>query len=205
VRPTTAAAGAAALLLAAGLAACSGDPEPGSPLPTGEPVASATGSAEPTGASPSTAGDPSASPTEQPVAVPTLPPEATTNDAAGAEAFIRYWFDAVNHAYGTFDVAPLEEISDEACGVCSSIASEVEDLAAQGTSVSGGSYVLEEVSAPAPDPTGVNIVSLVYTRQPLVFQDDETSTPAESPPPPVSVAAVLEWRGESWRMYDFGQ
>lgn len=204
VRPTTAVAGAAALLLAAGLAACSSDPEPGSPLPTGEPVPSATGSAEPTAASPSTAGDPSASPSEQPVAAPTLPPEATTNDAAGAEAFVRAWFETVNFALATGNSEPARYLSAEECRVCNEVLTTVDEAYADGHRIDGGEYDLTEVVSPTPDGTGAVLLSVVWD-QAASSEIDERGEPVDSLDggTQVSASVILQRTDDdsSWRMF----
>lgn len=208
MRPTTAVAGAAALLLAAGLAACSGDPEPGSPLPTGDPVPSATDSTEPTGASPSTAADPSASPTEQPVAAPTLPPEATTNDAAGAEAFVRYWYDALNYAYASGDSGPVVQASSDDCAVCAELVAVVDEAYSNNGRLVGGEITLLDVASPVPDDRGITLVSVLLDQEAL-DQVDEMGVTVRSEPPSdgVSAGVVLE-RDESddgWLYYGAGR
>jgi len=207
VRPTTAAAGAAALLLAAGIAACSSDPEPGSPLPTGEPVPSATGSAEPTGASPSTAADPSASPTEEPVAAPTLPPEATTNDAAGAEAFTRYWYETLNFAYSTGDLEPMRRASADECVICDDLAGVISESYADGGRLKGGLVTLSEVVAPTPDATGSVLLSVVFQQAGSQQVDASGAVEAEYPSETDVSASVVIERTDSddgWRMYGVG-
>jgi len=208
VRPTTAAAGAAALLLAAGLAACSGDPEPGSPLPTGEPVPSATGSAEPTGASPAATGDPSAPPTEQPVAAPTLPPEATTNDSAGAEAFVRYWYDALNYAYASGNTGPVMEASSDDCAVCAELVAVVDEAYSSNGRLIGGEITLLDVASPVPDDRGITLVSVLLDQEALNQVDEMGATVRSEPPSEgVSAGVVLERDGsdDGWLYYGAGR
>ena len=38
-----------------------------------------------------------------------MPEEAKFGDAAGAEAFVRYWAEALNYAYRTGDTEPVKE------------------------------------------------------------------------------------------------
>lgn len=83
---------AAGVALALGLAACSGsdaDPEPAPP---------------PTSSSPSPADGPAA---------PTMPPAARGTDAASAEAFVRFYWEMVNHAQETGDVTQLEGLASK--------------------------------------------------------------------------------------------
>jgi hypothetical protein len=51
-----------------------------------------------------------------------MPAEARTQDAAGAEAFVRYYIDLINRTSTVMDAAPLREFSD-GCEDCERIAS----------------------------------------------------------------------------------
>ena len=76
---------------------------------------------------------PTSSPTETVSDLPPLgpedlpmPDEARTQDAAGAEAFVRYYFDLLNHSLTTMDPHYLRQFADGGCDVCSRIAQETE-------------------------------------------------------------------------------
>ncbi|WP_299037008.1 DUF6318 family protein [uncultured Pseudokineococcus sp.] len=195
-------AAAAVLLLA--LTGCS-EPEPGSPMPTGAPPA--------TSAQPSDQPSPAASPTE-PAATseatetsapaPTLPPEATTNDAAGAEAFVRYWYQTLNDAYRTGRTESLSAASAEECEACRGLADYVKSTYASGGHIEGGEVRLQEVVSPAPDNTGAVLLSVVFDQSRLQrlnaggeVVDEEAAITS------VSQSAVIQ-RAENddgWRMF----
>ncbi|MEJ5946583.1 DUF6318 family protein [Pseudokineococcus basanitobsidens] len=192
------------------LAGCS-EPEPGSPLPTGGAVATSAAPTEATSTAPSVSASPTSDATETPTAepsavpteAPTLPPEATTNDAAGAEAFVRHWFDAVNFAYDNLDAEPMLAVSSDECDVCRQISSEVDEYRAQGLRVEGGTFALNEAVAPTPDGTGVTIVAVAYSQDPYrVISDNGEARDVSGES--ASLGAVLRWEGEEWRMFGLG-
>jgi hypothetical protein len=76
-----------------------------------------------------------------------MPAEARTQDAAGAEAFVRYYIDLINRTSSVMDAAPLREFSD-GCEDCERIASNVEADATAGYSYSGGRVEIIEIPAP---------------------------------------------------------
>jgi hypothetical protein len=94
----------------------------------------------------------SASPTEEelpplgPEDLP-MPDEARTQDAAGAEAFVRYYIDLINRTSDVMDAEPLREFSD-GCQDCIRIARSVEEDARAGYSYEGGDITILEVTTP---------------------------------------------------------
>ena len=52
-----------------------------------------------------------------------MPDEARTQDAAGAEAFVRYYIELINRTSTVMDAEPLREFSD-GCRDCDRIAIE---------------------------------------------------------------------------------
>lgn len=71
-----------------------------------------------------------------------MPDEARTQDAAGAEAFVRYYFDLLNQSLTTMNPEFLRLFSEETCEVCERIASETEADASQGYTYSGGELTI---------------------------------------------------------------
>ncbi|TCJ28928.1 DUF6318 family protein [Nocardioides jejuensis] len=118
-------AAAAAGVLVLGLAGCGGDPQPSasSAAPKPTPSVSATG----------------------PVA-PVLPDLAKRDDAIGAKAFVKYWFDAVTYAMHTGDTEPFMAVSAKECKTCSNLVREVRAIYDEGR-LSGGGWTVEAVEA----------------------------------------------------------
>jgi hypothetical protein len=95
---------------------------------------------------------PSASPTTE--ALPELgpadfpvPDEARTKDAAGAEAFLRYWVDLLNRQQAIPAGEPLRELGPD-CRECLRIARAFDDAATAGQRYEGGELSLNDVTEP---------------------------------------------------------
>jgi hypothetical protein len=71
-----------------------------------------------------------------------MPKEARTQDAAGAEAFVRYYFDLLNQSLTDMDPQYLRFFAEAACDTCERIATETEDDAAQGYTYDGGELTI---------------------------------------------------------------
>ena len=76
-----------------------------------------------------------------------MPAEARTQDAAGAEAFVRYYIDLINRTSTVMDAAPLREFSDS-CAECNRLATNTEIDAAAGRDYEDGAITVTEVAAP---------------------------------------------------------
>jgi hypothetical protein len=75
-----------------------------------------------------------------------MPAEARTQDAAGAEAFVRYYIDLINRTSTVMDAAPLREFSSN-CEECSRIATDAENDAAAGYRYDGGKLTITWIEA----------------------------------------------------------
>lgn len=99
---------------------------------------------------PSAEASPSASQAELPPLGPPdlpMPAEARTQDAAGAEAFVRYYIDLINRTSTVMDAAPLREFSNR-CAKCDRIATDAETDAAAGYSYQGGELTVTTTGRP---------------------------------------------------------
>jgi hypothetical protein len=75
-----------------------------------------------------------------------MPAEARTQDAAGAEAFVRYYIDLINRTSTVMDAAPLREFSN-GCAECDRIANDTEKDAAAGYRYEGGEITVDWIQA----------------------------------------------------------
>ena len=110
----------------------------------------------------STASSPSISETTETTPAPTppsLPPEATTPDAAGAAAFVRHWFDLVSYAYATGNTEPIRNASTAECESCNNILETIEDQYTDGGRIEGGELSVLAAEAPTPVPGQVALVT----------------------------------------------
>jgi len=71
-----------------------------------------------------------------------MPDEARTQDAAGAEAFVRYYFQLLNKSLTDMNSRDIRLLSDDSCDVCDRIATETETDAAAGYSYRGGELTI---------------------------------------------------------------
>jgi hypothetical protein len=71
-----------------------------------------------------------------------MPDEARTQDATGAEAFVRYYFELLNKSLTNMDPQYLRFFAEAGCDVCERIATETESDAASGYSYSGGELTI---------------------------------------------------------------
>jgi uncharacterized protein DUF6318 len=109
-----------------------------------------SGQQEANGTLPGADATPSASEAELPPLGPPdlpMPAEARTQDAAGAEAFVRYYIDLINRTSTVMDAAPLREFSSN-CEDCDRIATATEKAAAAGKDYEGGEMTVNEVGQP---------------------------------------------------------
>lgn len=115
------------------LAGCSGDDDP-------EPKISPTDSS-------SVASTPTPSPTPSGPVEPTMPAEAEGEDAAAAEAFVRFYWEMVNYAQATGNVTGLSAVAATSCAACASGLDGIVDTYAAGGSISGGRVSVENARA----------------------------------------------------------
>ena len=76
-----------------------------------------------------------------------MPHDARTQDAAGAEAFVRYYFDLINRMTKTLDTESLRQLSD-GCDDCERIIMNAETSAKSNYSYEGGQITVTEVAPP---------------------------------------------------------
>jgi hypothetical protein len=76
-----------------------------------------------------------------------MPDEARTQDAAGAEAFVRYYIELINRTSDVMDPEPLRQFSD-GCRDCDRIATNAEAGAQSGYRYEGGDITVTEVAPP---------------------------------------------------------
>ncbi|WP_445263001.1 DUF6318 family protein [Pseudokineococcus sp. 1T1Z-3] len=147
----------------------------------------------------STAPDPA--PTET---APTLPPEARSGDAVGAEAFIRYWFEVSNYAYRTGDTSAIGAISDATCATCANVVENLDRTYDAGGSVEGGQVHVHGVSALDPGPDGRVVTRTSFEQSAVLDRSSDGSTVKPEVPatgmlyPQVTVV----WGGQEWNMVE---
>ncbi|MBS4754432.1 hypothetical protein KG112_16615 [Nocardioides sp. zg-ZUI104] len=156
---------------------------------------------------PSTSSSPSASasPTESastPVE-PTLPAEAKEPTEAGARAFIAYYWELINYAQVTGDVAALARTSGPMCEGCNGGLQIIERLYGSGGYATGGAYDVEIDKLTRAEIAGTQEIAyqaalqVRNTEQVIVEGPEERSTqrPGRS-----DVLVYTLWVNDRWRM-----
>jgi hypothetical protein len=75
-----------------------------------------------------------------------MPDEARTQDAAGAEAFVRYYIELINRTSTVMDAQPLRDFSD-GCRDCDRIADNTDDDAAAGYHYTDGKLLIRNAGS----------------------------------------------------------
>nr|WP_239521410.1 DUF6318 family protein [Blastococcus saxobsidens] len=135
-----------------------------------------------------------------------MPAEARTQDAAGAEAFTRYYIDLINRTTNSMDAEPLRQFSD-GCRDCNRIATNTEEAAAAGQAYRDGRIAITTVAPPVID-GGVASVAVIFDQAPLIVVDasgnrvEDGSSDAYTG---LTGGIGLRWDGErdSWLITDF--
>ncbi|MFD2093974.1 DUF6318 family protein [Blastococcus deserti] len=130
-----------------------------------------------------------------------VPDEARTKDAAGAEAFLRYYIELLNRLQAIPLGEPLRELSPE-CETCLRIARAFDDAAAAGWTYQGGEVSLNDVTEPQ---LNGDTASLVFgARVEVLSIRDSAGTPIpdgqEDLSPNAGSGMTLRWSSEhhSW-------
>jgi hypothetical protein len=123
-------------------------------------------------ASPTTEALPEIGPADFPV-----PDEARTKDAAGAEAFLRYWVDLLNQQRAIPAGQPLRDLGPE-CHSCLRIAQNYDEAAAAGNRYQGGTLSIDDVAEPTFD--GDRVAISFLARQDAVQRVDATGAPIDA-------------------------
>ena len=158
----------AVVVLGVSVVGCSPDPEP-VPVPsssTSAPSASGPSSSEPRVES---------SPSPEALTPPVLPAAATTPDAAGAEAFVRHFWDTVNYAYATGDTAAILAISEPGCVGCIGLKDGVESATSTGGRWVDFAWTTEQYLSEPPNEGGLSLVTglmLLLSADPHVIEAD---------------------------------
>lgn len=170
------------------LGACSGD----GAVPK---VAPSSGGTEPAARTTTSPGDP---------VEPTMPPEARRTDAAGAEAFVKYYWAMVNYAQATGDLGGLRSLASKACRACEGGFRFLKSVYGDGAAIRGGRMTLSHVtSAPvgSGDERRVVRFKLANTRQTVDYpgtRRDRVYKPAVIAGEAIVVEAAGGWRMEYW-------
>jgi hypothetical protein len=147
---------------------------------------------------PATSTASSAPPTTVPT--PTLPASAKA-DKAGAEAFVRYFWDVFNYTYASGDTKLLRSISDKTCKFCASVQDYVERLNEQGYKARGSSMVVKTAVAPPADAAdGLLVYTVVSQAAGEVVASDGTVKESSEAHPNLRSDTLVRWSADEWHV-----
>ena len=134
-----------------------------------------------------------------------VPPEARTQDAAGAEAFLRYWIDLLNRQQAIPAGQPLRDLGPE-CDECQRIANNLDEAASAGNRYVGGAVSVVALAEPAI--SGPELQLNFSARREPVSLVDSSGVVLEARPdaaPELSSGLYLKWSSvlEAWLVTAF--
>lgn len=183
---------AAALAATLALAGCNG----GEKDPTATPTSSTSST---TSASPSTSATPTATPSAS-VSV-SIPADARANTAAGAMAFVRFWFEQANVAYTKPDPKLIPALSTSSCKSCTNLAEEPVEFAAKGYHMSPApSLPLTNVKSLGGAAEGKHRVSFTISQRAAQIVDASGKVIESQEANSVDRIALVSWEGNRWLM-----
>jgi hypothetical protein len=153
-----------------------------------------------TSSAPTTEALPPVGPADFPV-----PEEARTKDAAGAEAFLRYFLDLLDHQRAIPDGKPIRDLGPE-CQDCLRIAQNYDEAAAEGIRYVGGELTLNESTPPLLE--GDTALISFAARQEAVQRVDPSGAPLDDGQdlaPRLSSGILLAYSDQmkSWLVKEF--
>jgi hypothetical protein len=123
-------------------------------------------------------------------------------DKAGAEAFVRYFWEVFNYTYASGDTELLRSISDKSCKFCASVADHVGGLTAKGATTEGANVTVHQVIAPPANPEDGFPVFTIVSQAPGRVIAKDGSVEASSPAEPRQRSDVrVQWVSGAWRMF----
>jgi len=184
VKKTSAALMAVPVAASLLLAACGGDAKPGA-------SSSSTSTSSPTTTAP---------PTVSPTTDPNIPLAARAHTPAGAEAFVRYFFDQVNLAWSTPNPTAVDGLYAPTCTTCTAIRGTAADYKAKGlhyrdtplTRISPTSVTAATGATTQVKTTAMQEASAVVDRNGKVVE--------AVPQTPSTFDLTLTWIGGGWQV-----
>ena len=127
-----------------------------------------------------------------------MPAEARTKDAAGAEAFVRYYIALINRTSTVMDAGPLRDFSQN-CRDCDRIAKNIDEDKHAGRTYRGGQITITQVAPPLVQDTSAKMVMRVDQSALTVLDSSGSPLPDLSSKayPGLSGGATVLWTSAS--------
>lgn len=161
------------------------------PVPT---VSSATPEPSPTPTAPATA-----------VPLPVMPPEMANNDAAGAEAAVRYFVALADYALATGDVSQWAAVTDDDCVFCQGISETVQNSEEEGLTRVGGRLTVGPAGAvDYREDSNLHLVEAVVEQESYRWVDSDGNVVEEDGATTGRVSFALQLRDGRWTLIAAG-
>jgi hypothetical protein len=132
-----------------------------------------------------------------------MPDEARTQDAAGAEAFVRYYIELINRTSTVMDAQPLRQLSD-GCRDCDRIAENIDRDRADGLLRDGGELSITSFGEPTVEGATSRMAIVVDQRRLQILDGEDSAVPARGSDAFTGLTggAALSWDSEqrTWLM-----
>ena len=148
--------------------------------------------------------EPSSSPStsESPDAAPEMPDEARENTPEGAEAFVRYWVEVLNHATVSGETQILRDHSSSDCTSCQSILDLIDSTYGDGGAIQSEGWKINQMSvALGPGNPAPASAALVIISSPQSFTDSESQPVRRTKGGRQPIDLSLSWSSKTgWRV-----
>ena len=132
---------------------------------------------------------------------PPLPAAAGAHTREGGAAFVRYWFTLLNHAQGTGDTSPVEQVAGPGCQECARVVEAIDTAYGDGGSMRGGVYVARNVATNGLFTLDSPIYEATLDRSPRATLDRTGVERGSLPELTVANCMVsLDWTSERWQV-----
>jgi hypothetical protein len=194
-----------AVALSLGLAGCNSGESPGqggTTTPASTSLATTSASPTPT-PSPTAAYKPAdASGPAQNVPVPVMPEVAKTETKEGLEAFTKYWFEQLNYAYQTGDVAGVTALTSPNCEFCSNITNSLTTNYREERWLVGGKLTVPAVSTTFDKSADGNYQVVIQVLQETISYREASGAEFRAATEPSNTGNVLlvGFQDSAWRV-----
>ena len=186
---------AALLAMSLLLAGCGGEPE------VGTSSSPPTGSSPPTTAKfPTTTTAASRTTTPHPKTDPKIPAAARAHTPAGAAAFVEYFHDQLNVAWGQPRAGLLAPLSLPGCKTCRSLEDNAADMVAKDRHLRGDTARIDSVDPAATESNGDQTLVVSGAQLKTIEVDSRGQKVRDIPASRIRFLATARWVVSGWRV-----
>lgn len=132
------------------------------------------------------------------VPLPVMPPEMANNDAAGAEAAVRYFVELADYTLSSGDLEPWKIQTDSACVFCNSISEQSRDIEARDIIRDGGRLEVVAVMWVDARDGDIFIVEAVVMQAGYRYLDENRTVVEEAEAVEDNVQFALKFESGRW-------